>query len=137
MFGTDLSILSMPTTTIVARASVPIDGRLYVSCAGAFSRAREDMRAKRAELPDPDFNGGTFLVHATHASLVDSLLLPPIRKLLMRMSESGRQSLNFRCDADAVAVAWMGHEPLPDLLDLGMGLLVTACRARTSVAAYR
>jgi hypothetical protein len=93
--------------------------------------------AERVELSDPDFNGGAFLVHATHRSLADTILQPSIRQHLIRMSEAGRQSLNFRCDGDAVGVAWMGHEPLPDLLDLGMGLLVATCRARTSVAAYR
>ena len=135
--STDLSILSMPTTTIAARAAVPIDGRLYVSCAEVFSQAQEDLRAKRVELPDADFNGGTFFVHATDPSLVDAVLLPHVRALLMRMSEAGRQSLNFRCDRDTVVVAWRGHDPLPDLLDLGKRLLVATCRARTSVAAYR
>jgi len=135
--ATGLGILRMPTTSVIARAAVPIEGRLYVSCDEALSQAMDDTLARRVDVSDPDFDGRTFFVRATRPDIVPAVLVPPVRKVLMRMSETGRPSLNFRCERDLVVVEWMGHDAVPELLDLGLRLVVAACTARSSSGAYR
>jgi hypothetical protein len=135
--ATGLGILRMPTTTITALAEVPIDGRLYVSCAAVFSQARNDIEVKRLDLEDPDFNGRAFVVEATTSELANRVLVPQLRDLLLRLSAFGRQSLNFRCDRDEVVVEWLGNEALPALFDRGCDLVVGACESRARTSAYR
>jgi len=130
-------ILRMPTTSVTTQAPAPIDGRLYVSCAEVFSQAQEDVSAKRVDTGDPDFDGGTFVVQATEPDAWKDALAAPVRRALMRMSVSGRQSLNFRCERDLVAVEWLGVEPLPDLVDLACEVLVTASALRRRGSVYR
>jgi hypothetical protein len=130
-------ILKMPTTTVTAQASLPIAGRVYVSCTDAFAQARGDVLAQRVDLSDAKFNGSTFFVHATSQAPADRALSPTVRSLLLLMHAAGRQSLNFRCERDRVAVEWLGVEPLPELLDLGCRLVLAACEPRGRQGAYR
>jgi hypothetical protein len=130
-------ILRMPTTTLSALAPVPVDGRLYASCAEVFSQGQEDVLARRVDVNDPAFNGAEFLVEATTMDVADRILVPSVRDVLLRMRASGRQSLNFRCERDVVAVEWLGNEALPDLFDLGCDLMVAACASRRQAGIYR
>jgi hypothetical protein len=133
---TGFGVLHMPTTTIAARATAPIEGRLYVSCDEMLSRGRSDALAKRVDHPDPDFNGGIFGIKATSADST-SILVARVRTLLVRMSQLERPSLSFRCDRDVVAVEWIGHDPVPSLFDIGFDVVAEACAARGRQGAYR
>lgn len=135
--STGLGILRMPTTSVIAQAPAPIDGRLYVSCAEVFSQAQDDVAATRVDTGDGDFDGRTFFVQSTNPETVKGVLVPRVRQVLMRMSASGRQSLNFRCERDEVAVEWLGIEPLPELFDLACDLVVAACESRRRGGVYR
>jgi hypothetical protein len=135
--ATGLGILGMATTTVSARASVPIEGRLYVSCAETFSLGSEDALAERVVVADPAFDGRLLSVHATRPDLADSVLVGPVRRALVVLAELGHQSLNFRCERDVVAVEWLGVDALPELLDAACDLLVAACRARDRTGIYR
>jgi hypothetical protein len=135
--STGLGILRMPTTTMTTQARAPIRGRVYISCDQVFSQAQNDVAARRVDTGDPAFDGGVFFVQATDPEAVPSVLVPPVRRVLMQMSASGRQSLNFRCERDEVAVEWLGIEPLPDLFDLGCDLMVAASQSRRHGGVYR
>jgi hypothetical protein len=136
-WATGLEILHMPTTTITAQAQVPIDGRLYASLSDVFAPGLEDTQVERVDTGDPDFDGGSFVVRATDPFVAESVLTPPVKNLLMGMSASGRQSLGFRCDRNAVVVEWLGIEALPDLFDQGGNLVVAACGSRMRRGVYR
>ena len=134
--STGVGILRLPTTTLTARASVPVNGRLYVSCAEVFSRAQDDLLVRRVDVSDPSFNAG-FFVMATREEAAEEVLTPAVRALLAQLGKSGRQSLNFRCDRHDVAVEWLGTEALPEMFDLGCELLAAVCDARRREGAYR
>ncbi|MGO8995907.1 MAG: hypothetical protein ACLQVI_21550 [Polyangiaceae bacterium] len=106
-----------------------------MSYAEVFSVGLQDLSAARVVVDDPQWS--PFFVHATSPRVAASVLVERVGRLLTRMGEFGRQSLNFRCDREAVAVEWLGDEPLPDLFDLACDLLSVACEPRTRSGAYR
>jgi len=135
--ATRRGILDMPTTTVTGMATSPIEGRLYVSRAAIFSQAQRDVAARRIEVAESDFNGPVFVVYATVPALIGTVFVAPVRELLLRMSASGRQSLNFRCEREKVIVEWLGTEALPDMFDLACDVVVGVCEARMRTSAYR
>ncbi len=135
--STGPGILRMPTTTIRTVSPLLSSGRLYVSCDDVFSRAEDDVLARRVDVNDSAFNGDAFIVQSTEPDLPDLMLVPSVRRVLLAMHASGRQSLNFRCDKDELAVEWLGSELLPDLFELGWSLMVAAFESHRRGAAYR